>query len=169
VTAGKPVDADHSVESVDSPRERQHQCKGVLRAGDVGTAAHAQHLDAACRAGRDIDIPKNHSIFVNHLETRRERELLRTDGQGFGDNGLRRFEIIMQSGPGADEPDIAGVKRARRLYHLVTPAAEIRQIGRHEVRERGPPFVTGARIKDHADQASPDVVLHDQYRLAQRH
>jgi len=164
--AGKPINTDQPIQIVDLPGEREHQCKGMLGASDVSATAHTQHFDSTCLAGSYINIPKDYSIFVNDFKTWCQSEFFGANLQGLSDDCFRRFEIIMQFRFGANQPNFAGVERARRISRFIAPAPEIRQIGRHKICERSPSFRAGGWIEDHSYQASPSVVFHHHYRLS---
>jgi hypothetical protein len=134
----------------------------VFGSGNVGAAAYPERFYAALCTGHRIDIAKEHSEFMDDLKTRCDGKLLRTDAQRLDHNNIRQLKIVLKLGLRIHQPDSARVKRTCRFPHLVTPALEVRQVWRHKVCKRIPPFLCGVRIENHADQARPDIIFDDQ-------
>ena len=149
--------------------QREHQGKGMFGAGDVGAAAYTQHLDPALFAGDHVDITKQHSIFVNGFKTWRQSKFFSADSQRLNDDRFGGPEVLVQLILGFHQFDAAWIKRTRGLLDFVAPGAEIRQVGRHEIRERGPSFTARRRIENDAYQARPDIVFDNYCWLVLRH
>src|SRR5215467_11609271 len=129
------INTDQSIQFIYSPDKCEHQCKGVLGASDICTAAHAQHFDAASFARSYINVPKNHPVLVDHFETWRQGQFFSADVQSLGHDRFGRFEIAMEFRLGRYEPDIAGIKVAGGCLDLAAPTSEIRQVRRHKIRK----------------------------------
>src|SRR5580658_7061257 len=117
----------------------------MLGGGNVGAAAYPEDFYATLRASRNIDIAKKHPVFMDDLEMRCRSEILFADAQRLDDDSFCRAKIALKLGLRFHQLHIAWVERAGRLPHLVAPALEVRQVGRHKVCKGVPPFLIGSR------------------------
>ena len=153
-----------TVDAVDASCEREHQRECMLRAGDIGSPAHSENLDAGSDAGRDIDISKEGAVLVNDLELRRASKLLRSHGEGFDDQGAGGRKLGAQLRRRGHETNLAGIEPSCARSEVIAPARKIRLVGRHEVGKSGASFLRRRGIKHHTDQASPGIVFNDHDR-----
>jgi len=86
-----------SVDAMDASRERKHQREGVLRAGDIGSPAHAENLDAGSGVGGGIDVSEHGAVFLNDLEFGCGSKLLCSHGEGLDDQCARGRKIDIRN------------------------------------------------------------------------
>ena len=113
--------------------ERQHQRDGNLRAGDIGAPAEGQHLDAARRTGRGVDIAGHDPVFLYRNKIGADGELGRPDRQRFDDQAAGAGQVGVQVLGCVNEPHPAREQRTDAPAHARAIAVKIRIVMGEEV------------------------------------